>query len=1024
MNEETLFHLALQKAPGERSAFLEKACGDDVELRRRVDVLLQAHDQPASFLESPAAQLPSPLRGSALGHRAGGERGVATMDEPAVTERPGTVIGPYKLLQQIGEGGMGTVFMAEQTEPVKRKVALKIINPGMDSRQIIARFEAERQALAMMDHPNIAKVLDAGTTKPVASGQWSVASEEKQDSGALATSHLPLATAGRPYFVMELVKGVPITKFCDDHHLTPRERLELFLPVCHAVQHAHQKGIIHRDLKPSNVLVALYDDKPVPKVIDFGVAKATGPKLTDRTMFTQFGQMVGTLEYMSPEQASFNALDIDTRSDIYSLGVLLYELLTGTTPLSRKRLKEAAFDEMLRIIREEEPPKPSTRLSTTKELPSIAASRKTEPAKLGRLLKGELDWIVMKSLEKDRTRRYETANGLAMDVQRYLADEPVLACPPSAGYRLRKWLRKHRAAAAAGVGFAFMLVILSFGLAWNNHLIRNEQKRTQAANLRLKDNLDLSLKTLDEIYLKVAEDRFPRQANVAKEDEELLTKALGFYEDFAERNQDDPNVRREVANAYYRAGVIHTRVGHFDQANIALDRATVIGTRLIEEFPADQEPKHLLAQVHLQKGKASQYQGDFAATQDLQKGIEVLESLLATTDAQPECLETLSRLHGYMGFSLLMTGDLQQGEKHFREAIKLQIKVVEKTNDLLRKLIAIMQLANHHSNLGKLLQSGERRDEAASEHRQAIDLLTQVDTQASTLPGYQNGSVPGFPNRKSIHDQLALAYFKWSNDLRDTGQSKAAESNLKQALELWTRILQDWPGELQTGWGLAMVEADLGTLVFEGGRRQEALEHYNRSIELLRKVESASPGKRLWQYLLADTRTSLGDLLLAEGQPEKAAEQYRQALVIYQELVDRNPDNIEDANGLACFLAMCADPRFRDPARAVSLAEKAVKHVPQSGNFWNTLGIAQYRARQWRESITSLEKAMALRNGGNSIDWLFLAMAHWQLGEKEAARNWYHKAAKELKKFEYPPEQEGRWLAEATALLKIKGDGP
>src|SRR5207302_229801 len=291
----------------------------------------------------------------------------------------------------------------------------KDIKPGMDSTTVLARFEAERQALALMDHPNIAKVLDAGTTE-----------------------------MGRPYFVMELVKGIPITKFCDENHLTPKERLELFIPVCQAIQHAHQKGVIHRDLKPSNLLVALYDGKPVPKVIDFGVAKAVGQPLTEKTLVTGFGNIIGTLEYMSPEQAEINQLDIDTRSDIYSLGVLLYELLTGSTPFSKKDLKKAGMLEMLRVIREEEPSKPSTKLSTAEGLPTLAANRGTEPAKLTRLLRGELDWIVMKALEKDRRRRYETANGFAMDVQRYLADEPVLAGPPSAWYRLRKFVRRNR----------------------------------------------------------------------------------------------------------------------------------------------------------------------------------------------------------------------------------------------------------------------------------------------------------------------------------------------------------------------------------------------------------------------------------------------------------------------------------------------------------------------------------------------------------------------------------------------------
>src|SRR5438094_178370 len=377
---DELFDEALQHATGQdRARYLDEVCGGDLELRRRVERLLRAVSEAGSFLEAPA-QDPSP-----------------TVDQPPA-ESPGTVIGPYKLLERIGEGGMGTVWMAQQTEPLRRLVALKLIKAGMDSRQVIARFEAERQALALMDHPNIAKVLDADTS-----------------------------VSGRPFFVMDLVKGLPITRYCDEHHLTPRQRLELFLPVCQAVQHAHQKGIIHRDLKPSNVLVALYDGRPVPKVIDFGVAKAAGQPLTEQTVVTGFGNIVGTLEYMSPEQAEINQLDIDTRSDIYCLGVLLYELLAGSPPFSRKELEKAGMLEMLRVIREQEPSKPSTKLSTAEGLPTLAANRGTAPAKLTKLVRGELDWIVMKALEKDRNRRYETANGFAMDVQRYLADEVVQA---------------------------------------------------------------------------------------------------------------------------------------------------------------------------------------------------------------------------------------------------------------------------------------------------------------------------------------------------------------------------------------------------------------------------------------------------------------------------------------------------------------------------------------------------------------------------------------------------------------------
>jgi serine/threonine protein kinase len=408
----TLFSAALDLAEGpDRIAYLDRACGDDRTLRAHVERLLVAHANVGQFMEREPNNNPE-------------EQTPATIAVPGPTA--GAIIADrYKLLEVIGEGGMGTVWLADQSEPVRRKVALKLIKAGIDSKQVVARFEAERQALALMDHTNIAKVLDGGVTAD-----------------------------GYPYFVMELVKGVPITRYCDEHQLTPRARLELFVPVCQAVQHAHQKGIIHRDLKPSNVLVAPYDGRPVPKVIDFGVAKAAGQPLTEKTLFTSIGAVVGTLEYMSPEQAELNQLDVDTRSDLYSLGVLLYELLTGTTPFDRKRLKAVALLEMLRVIREEEPPKPSTRLSTSEGLPSIAANRGLEPKKLSGMMRGDLDWIVMRCLEKDRARRYESANGLALDLQRYLADEPVSAGAPSRLYRLRKFVRRNK----APVLFACVLV--------------------------------------------------------------------------------------------------------------------------------------------------------------------------------------------------------------------------------------------------------------------------------------------------------------------------------------------------------------------------------------------------------------------------------------------------------------------------------------------------------------------------------------------------------------------------------------
>jgi len=432
---KAIFMSVSEAAAEERALLLDRECAGDADLRQRVEALLQAHEEPASFLRKP-----------------GGD-GTAAYPPPHGLKPGQTVAGRFKLREELGQGGMGVVFVADQLEPVQRRVALKVIRADADSARMLARFEQERQALALMDHPNIAKVFDAGTTgEPSGVSRPVVEADETRR----------LTPLGTPYFVMELIQGVPLTTYCDEARLTPRQRLELFIPVCQAVQHAHQKGVIHRDLKPSNILVGLYDGKPVPKVIDFGVAKATGRRLSEHSIYTEVGSVIGTLEYISPEQAELNNLDIDTRSDIYALGAILYQLLTGTVPFSRKELQASGFAEMLRIIKEQEPPKPSTRLSASQELPSVAAQRQTEPGKLSKLVRGELDWIVMKALEKDRNRRYETANGFAMDMQRFLAGEPVQAVPPSAGYRLRKLARKHRTALTAA---AAILLLLATGTA-------------------------------------------------------------------------------------------------------------------------------------------------------------------------------------------------------------------------------------------------------------------------------------------------------------------------------------------------------------------------------------------------------------------------------------------------------------------------------------------------------------------------------------------------------------------------------
>ena len=454
MNELDLFTAALAiPNSAERNAFLDRECAGNFPLRERLAKLVEAHLQSHPLLDQPVPA------------------GLGQTQAFIPSEQPGAIIaGRYKLLEEIGEGGMGTVWVAEQTEPVRRKVALKLIKAGMDSRSVLARFEAERQALAVMDHPNIAKVLDGGLTE-----------------------------TGRPYFVMEYVKGVPITEYCDATRLSVQDRLNLFVQVCQAVQHAHQKGIIHRDLKPSNILVAPYDDKPVPKVIDFGLAKAMHQSLTERTLHTAHETVLGTPLYMSPEQAQLNNIDVDTRSDIYSLGVLLYELLTGTTPLEKQRFKEAAWDEVRRIIREEEPPRPSARLSSTSTLPSLAAGRQIEPARLTKLVRGELDWIVMKSLEKDRSRRYETANGFAADVQRYLAGEPVLAAPPSATYQLKKFVGRHKGKVIAGSLGLLALLVAMAGAAWGLMEARQKVRWLDVSNRAI--NAEREAKRLKEMAI-------------------------------------------------------------------------------------------------------------------------------------------------------------------------------------------------------------------------------------------------------------------------------------------------------------------------------------------------------------------------------------------------------------------------------------------------------------------------------------------------------------------------------------------
>jgi eukaryotic-like serine/threonine-protein kinase len=845
MDEEALFAAALGKtSPAERLAFLAEACGGDAGLRARVEALLLAHDHPDTFLQAPVIAAPDP--------------NVAER----ISEGPGTVIGPYKLLEQIGEGGFGIVFMAEQQEPLRRRVALKVLKPGMDSKQVIARFEAERQALALMDHPNIAKVLDAGQT-----------------------------SSGRPYFVMDLVKGLPITDFCDHNQLTPRERLELFVQVCQAVQHAHQKGIIHRDLKPSNVLVTLHDGQALVKVIDFGIAKALGQQLTEKTVFTGFAQMLGTPLYMSPEQAALSDVDADSRSDIYSLGVLLYELLTGTTPFTREHLQEADYDELRRIIREEDPPKPSTRISTLgPAAATVSTQRKSDPKRLSQLCRGELDWIVMKTLDKDRNRRYETASAFAADVQRYLHDEPVLAGPPGAGYRLRKFVRRHRRHVTAA---AAMLVLLLVGTAvstWEAVRATRAEWQTSAALAQVTDAQAQTREALDTLTDDVLESIFAKQPEPDETEKRFLRKVLGFYEAFTQQAGETAEARFLRARGYFKVAHLRGLLGEPRAAMAGLRQAETLLEQLADQFPDEADYRQKLARTEGNLAVELAKQGKEAESEAaFRKGIALRTKLAEQFPTELSYRLELANNYTDLGNLREIQHREAEAEEFYRQALDLKEKLVAEAGAV---PLYHLELARTRAKMGQLLRKQEKHAESEKVYREVLKVQQE-----------QLDKVPATPRDR---DALAASYHGLGITLAELKREDEAEEAFHQALEIRKKLTDDFPRVLEYRREFAGCCSDLGYLLTRQGKDAAAEEPYRQALELRKKMVAQTGPIPGYRRLLAESYHNLGHVLRVTRRPEEAESALRQALDLWKQLVADSPPVPDLQGGLADTLGALA----------------------------------------------------------------------------------------------------------------------
>jgi tetratricopeptide (TPR) repeat protein len=954
--------------PRERAEIIVRECRGDDALQAAVVSLLEAHDGNASFLENPIEGL--------LGGR--------DVREPAPTvafhaaEQPGSKIGPYKLLQQIGEGGFGVVYMAQQTKPVRRKVALKIIKAGMDTREVIARFEAERQALALMDHPNIAKVLDAGTTGASVepSGRREQAETRRADASTLAS--------GRPYFVMELVHGVPITEFCDDNRLTTRERLELFVAVCRAVQHAHQKGIIHRDLKPSNVMVTMRDDRPAPKVIDFGISKALSQQLTEKTLFTAYGQMIGTPLYMSPEQAQLNEIDVDTRSDVYSLGVLLYELLTGSTPFDKETLQKSGFEEMRRMIREVDPPRPSARISTLNAelLSTVSGKRHIDPRKLSASLRGELDWIVMKALEKDRNRRYESASAFAADVERYLADEPVQACPPSLAYRLRKLARRHKSRVAVGSAILVALCLVAGVLL----TVRSESRaREQEAVRGVADSLASAQTAIDTNNLGLADQKLTearaRLELGGRRAADLRLKAKTLQEAVDDARRDAATYARfvtDIGDAQDR--MFNSLPGEREgQARVelrkALDYFGIVSQpdwikKLQRMRLTTAQKTHLRETAYetllLLADESVRWEGQ-RSQRTARAGLKYLDLASRFHERTKAYYWARQQIHEFLKDTASATADRKQYEATpprtawdwFLPGHSAAWGGDRKT--AIRSYEAALRIQPDHFNslyfLALRLGTEKRHAEALGYWSACIALRPKhSEARLSRGTSYKNlgnseAAESDYRAAATIEPVAPAAYAYLGDMLRKQGKSDEAIALYRKAIALQPKY--------------AFAHMQLGQALRQQGKLDEAIAHFRRGVAI-------DPKNAVYH-------NNLGHALYDQGSLSEAIARYQRSIAL-------NPKNASAHNNLGFALG-----RQGKPDEAIALYRKAIALDPKNSSAHNNLGVALGRQRKPDEAIALYRKAIAL-NPKNAIAHINLGAAFEKQGNVDEAIALYRKA--------------------------------